>query len=368
MPRNLALADNLEKQLTLLPGWTEREDGSEAKNEPEELPIFLNITWESWEKTWPEIQRMQEEDEELKELRKQYPDKFMKKQGLIYNLEKEKDASPRLFIPKELRIRIIRYLHDDSGHVKIARTTQNVANQFYWPGMNEQIRNYIKSCEICQIHSYKKYKKNCTITPSYDQGDDFFELVGVDAVGPLPLTVNGNKYILVMVDYFTKWAEAKAVRNLTATYTIEFYEEVFHRLCHRFPKRVLSDNRSNFVADETKKYLEDNGIIHSKATPYHSDINGLCKRFNKILKHVLAKALDGKSKKKWDKYLCGTTWYYNTSTHDTISNTPYFMVFKKEPTFKVDRMFNLRKKSEAENLKKWLKSLKEVEKNYPVEL
>lgn len=332
----------------------------EAQNEPDELPIFLNITWEPWDKTWPKIQIMQEEDSELKELQKQHPDKFCKKQGLIYNIEKEKDTSPRLFIPKELRIRIIEYLHDDSGHFGITRTTKNIVDRFYWPGMNEQIKQYIKSCQICQRHSYKKYKKNYPITPICNQVGDFFELVGVDAVGPLPMTVNGNKYILVMIDYFTKWAEAKAVRNLTAITTIKFYDEVFHRL--GFPKRILSDNGSNFVAEETKKYLDDHAIIHSKATPYHPETNGLCERFNKTLKHVLTKALDGKTKGKWDRYLCGATWYYNTSVHDTISNTPYFMVFKREPTLKVDRMFNLKKKSEAKNLKKWLTSLKEVKK------
>jgi transposase InsO family protein len=112
--------------------------------------------------------------------------------------------------------------------------------------------------------------------------------VGIDIVGPLPITPRRNRYIIVATDYLTKYPEARAVTEATALKVADFiYEEIICR--HGCPQIILTDRGSHFRNQLIEELLKRFEIKHLYFTPYHSETNGLVKRFNKTLGDSLAK-------------------------------------------------------------------------------
>ena len=122
----------------------------------------------------------------------------------------------------------------------------------------------------------------------------------MDVVGPLPHTKSGNKFLLVVMDYSTKWPEAFAFRNITT-------ETVVHCLVKMTARKgvteeLLSDNGSNFMSKLMKQYCETTGIKQRKRSPYHPRTDSMVEQFNSTFKSLLRK-LTQDSKADWDKCL-----------------------------------------------------------------
>ena len=131
--------------------------------------------------------------------------------------------------------------HHLGGHLEVDIVFNKVHNLYFWPQMYDDIKDYIRSCDICQ---WRGWKQNLQPLQPISVGDPF-KKVGIDFVGPLPLTSQGNKYIIVATDYLTKWLEARTVPDTTAIQAATFiYDEIICR--HGCPKVILSDWGSHF--------------------------------------------------------------------------------------------------------------------------
>ena len=111
----------------------------------------------------------------------------------------------QVVIPVSMRDAVLQQLHDAGGHLGVARTLSKVKERFYWPGYEVDVEQWVKRCEPCQRRNSppRTFRAELgTITSSYP-----FEKISWDITGPLPVTSNGNKYILVVTDLFTKWVE-----------------------------------------------------------------------------------------------------------------------------------------------------------------
>ena len=104
-------------------------------------------------------------------------------------------------------------------------------------------------------------------------------------VGPLKGGSNKKKYLLVMVDKFTKWIEAKPVKTAESRPVIEFISSVVHR--YVVPHSIITDNGSNFTADEVKTWCTNLGIKLDYASIYHPQTNGQVERDNALQKTTL---------------------------------------------------------------------------------
>ncbi|RWS20243.1 hypothetical protein B4U80_12126, partial [Leptotrombidium deliense] len=122
------------------------------------------------------------------------------------------DRNPRLLIcvPKELRADVLYACHDDTtgGHMGYRKTLKKIRERCYFPGMNLYIKNYVESCRECQTKKSLPSQSAGLLCPIKVGGP--FEMIGIDFLGPFPISEQGNKYLIVATDYLTKWVECKA--------------------------------------------------------------------------------------------------------------------------------------------------------------
>jgi hypothetical protein len=120
---------------------------------------------------------------------------------------------------------ILNGLHSDSlsGHFGIENTLQRIKQKYYWPKMATDIEEFVKSCDICQRRHGRHKQPSLQPIPVGQP----FEKVGIDLMGPLAITATRKCYIIVAIDYLTKWIEARAITAKEAEKVTQFiYEEI----------------------------------------------------------------------------------------------------------------------------------------------
>ena len=206
-----------------------------------------------------------------------------------------------------------------------------IRDRYYWPQMYDDIRFYVQTCDSCQRRG--RNKKNQLLHPIPVQGP--FYQIDIDFVGPLPVTSDGNRYIIVSIDYLTKWPEARPLPRATADVTAQFiYEEI---ICHHeCPQIILSDRGSHFNNQMIAQLLDSFQITHNFSTLYHPQTNGLVERFNRTLCESLAKLSTDTN--EWDKYISPVLFAYRTSKQSTTKITPFYLTYGREAKLPIDNL------------------------------
>ncbi len=127
-----------------------------------------------------------------------------------------------------------------------------------------------------------------------------FERIGVDVVSPLKRSQSGNRFILVICEYATRYPEAYPLREVTAKQVANALLRLFTQV--GIPKEVLTDQGPNFMSRSLQQVYQLLGIKRARTTPYHPQTDGLVERFNKTLKSML-KRFVSETGKDWDKWL-----------------------------------------------------------------
>jgi len=250
----------------------------------------------------------------------------------LFKKNKNKQQPPLKVLQKNEINEILYYLHEDdlAGHFNIEETFRKVKNRYYWPQMYEDVRNYVKSCDQCQKRGKNKRTEPLhTITVEQP-----FDRIGLDFVGPLPVTSRGNKYIIVAMDYLTKWPEAKAMPNAKASSAANFfYEEIVCR--HGCPKVLLTDRGTHFVNELLDSLCKKLGVKHILSSAYHPQTNGLVERFNRTLCEALAKYANTK-KNDWDLYIPSVLFAYRNMKHNTTKYEPFQLTYGRKAKLPID--------------------------------
>jgi len=133
------------------------------------------------------------------------------------------------------------------------------------------------------------------------------EKMGMDLIGPLPKSKQGHVYALVMQDYFTKWHEAIPLRDAMAKSVVQVLLTVISTWGP--PAELLSNQGPEFMAELNRKLSGQWGIKRQYATAYHPQTNGQVERFNRTLKGMIAKFVNGRQD-NWDVYLLAFLYAY----------------------------------------------------------
>ena len=154
------------------------------------------------------------------------------------------------------------------------------------------------------------------------------QLVVVDILGPLPQTSNGNKYILVAEDYFTRWLEAWPIPNQeTKTVAEKFLNEMFFHFS--LPDQILSDQGQQSESALIAELCSVLQIEKFRTTPYHPQGDGLVERSNHTLLSMLSTVVDGHPQ-TWESHLRAVCMAYNTSIQPTTGYSPFFLMFGRK--------------------------------------
>ncbi|CAF3176291.1 unnamed protein product [Rotaria socialis] len=223
------------------------------------------------------------------------------------------------------------HTHPTSAHYGSDRTYYKLKNNYYWPNMLQDVKNYVKQCLLCARYNISRQKAPGLLeTP--EPPDDIFNLIGIDFWGPTrEATSHGNKYIITCTDHLSKFVVAKAIPVASATEAAKFLvEDVIFKYGH-IPKHILTDQGSHFNNHLIQAITKDIGINHILSTPFHPQTNGTIERFNATIKSQLCKLQD-LNRNNWDQFLLSTIYAYNIGQHRTTKYSPYQLIYGKEPT------------------------------------
>jgi len=192
--------------------------------------------------------------------------KRARKRILNYHWQGQSLYFKGLLVPRPAdRMGLVVQMHKDLGHFGEERTLAKVCRKYFWHNRTKDVKAVVKVCQQCQmvkrmgsIRSEDEELKSIPVC-------DLFYRVAMDTAGPLPKTKSGNRYILVVIDHYSKWCEAKAVVDHGAKTTASFLEDDV--ICrYRVPKFVLTDNGGEW-AIEFDAMCKDYEIHHQHTAP-----------------------------------------------------------------------------------------------------
>ena len=260
---------------------------------------------------------------------------FVIKHGLLLHVQQvpvSKNVTKthyQLVVPKKLRPELLTMSHDSliGGHLGVDKTWRKLRESYWWPKMQSTVAEWIKSCSTCQAGKAVKHRHQGALQ-SIAPPDTPFHTIGIDFIVKLPETNNGNKNILVIMDYLTKWPEAFPTPDETATTVAKIIcDHIVPR--HGVPQQLISDRGKAFVGEVMTEVYRLLGIHKLSTSAYHPQTDGLVERFNKTLSQILAKYISF-DQRDWDHYISYALFAYRTSVHASTHMTPFYMMYGRE--------------------------------------
>ena len=238
----------------------------------------------------------------------------------------------RVLLPRVYRANIMKMLHDDplAGHLGQARTRDKILERFYWPGADRDIRSYCETCVPCQRRSQPTPHVEAALRTEAVSRP--YERIAMD-ITEMPLSAKGNKYALVLMDYFSKYVHVFPMVNQTAETVADCLMKLV--LEQGVPERLHSDQGRQFESAVFQELCRRLGVDKTRTTPYHPQSDGMVERFNRTLKDMVAKYVQGNGS-NWDVIAPASCFAYNTSKHAVTGFTPFFLVHGREARLPVD--------------------------------
>nr|GFA68841.1 reverse transcriptase domain-containing protein [Tanacetum cinerariifolium] len=181
----------------------------------------------------------------------------------------------------------------------------------------------VKRCDSCQRQG--KISEKDEMPQNSIQICEIFDVWGIDFMGPFPSS-KGNKYILVAVDYLSKWVEAKALPTNDARVVVKFLKSLFSRF--GTPKAIISDRGTHFCNDQFSRVMAKYGVTHRLSTAYHLQTSGQVEVTNHGLKRILERTV-GENHALWSDKLEDALWAFRTAFKTLVGCTHYRLVYGK---------------------------------------
>ena len=317
-----AQSEKLKKPITPLkvPGEIELSLTAEQFKQEQLNDSSLKLLWEM------------SKDSKLIKLKSGNRSRYLEQKGILYREVKTSDGKKvdkQLVVPKQLRVKVMKLAHETllGGHLGMKKTTDRIMSSFYWQGLQGDVNRYCRSCDLCQRTTPKGRVPHVPLgrMPLIDTP---FQRVAIDLVGPIsPVTDRGNRYILTMVDYATRYPEAIALPSIETERVAEALLEIFSRV--GIPSEVLSDRGTKFLSNLMQEVNRLLSIKHLVTTPYHPQCNGLVEKFHWVLKSMLRKLCSEKPK-DWDRYLSAVLFAYREVPQASTGFAPFELLYGRK--------------------------------------
>ena len=313
------------------------EQKAEAQSRDSVLSHLHKLKNEHGEKpTWSEVAL---ENVQLKKYWSQW-DRIVLKNGVLYRKwihSTTEENIMQLIVPNEWKQEILEMLHDDiqSGHLGIHKTTARVQNRFYWLGYKQDVIKHIQNCIVCNSRKQPSRKAKGKMK-KYNVGAPL-ERVALDLIGPLPLSYKGNKYALIVTDYFTKWAEGYPLPNIEAQTIADSFTTNF---ISRFgiPRQIHTDQGRQFESKLFQELCKKLRIDKTRTTAFRPQSDGLVERLNRTLEDINSKYIS-KNQRDWDEQLPWALMAYRSSEHETTKLSPCMLMLGREIELPIDLVY-----------------------------
>ena len=267
-------------------------------------------------------------------------DELIVVEGLLSIIEKSSDnLTSRIVPPKHLRQELLRSYHEGigGGHLGLEKTYAKLKERFYWPRMKEDARLACYNCARCGARKCTNHASHgvlVTIAAGFP-----FERIAMDIVGPLLKTLRNNRYLLVIIDYYTRWPEAYALEHQDAhSVAIKLISEVIAR--YGAPYIIHTDQGTNFESNLVSELCKLYDIKKTKTTPYHPQSDGLVERLNRTLIDTIA-LIARDAKETWDLRIGPALMAIRSSVQSTTGFSPHFLLFGREMRLPADLYYDV---------------------------
>ena len=252
--------------------------------------------------------------------------RYCVKEGILFQ---QVDQVYVPIVPPSYRTRLLYQFHGPpaQGHLGPERTYLTMKQHVFWPGMKQEVEEFVKSCDTCQRHkrNYSRVPMQHQTIPSHP-----FETCTMDLIGKIPTSQYGEEYILVMQDMLTRWVELAPIKIANADTVIDKFMTYW---VSRYgpPKKLLTDRGSQFTSSVMEEFsrLFDIEKVHTIA--YRPQSNGANERMHQELTKYFSMYLDNQSKGKWRWLLRDAAWANNSAYHTALGMSPYEALFGHPP-------------------------------------
>ena len=247
---------------------------------------------------------------------------YIVREGKLFRIS---EGGEQLVVPKSLRKAVLKMGHSVpwAGHLGQHKTLGRIAQRFHWPGFYQDVIDYCKSCPECQLTSKASRGTKAPLV-NLPIVDVPFTRIAMDIVGPLERSRAGNRYILVICDYATRYPEAFPLRNTKARQIANCLIQLFSRV--GVPREILTDQGTNFSSRFLRQVYSLLGIRGIRTTPYHPQTDGMVERFNQTLKAMLRKFVNDTGS-DWDQWLPYLLFAYREVPQASTGYSPFELLF-----------------------------------------
>jgi hypothetical protein len=236
-------------------------------------------------------------------------------------------------VPHHEREFILKNSHDTlfCGHFGFQKTHDRIIHKYYWYKQADDIKRYCQECTNCQRYKTSNKYNKAKLKPYIASRPN--QIVSADVFGPIPTTINDNKYILVVSELFTKYVEFFALKTQTAEETANKLIEYVSR--HSVMDTILTDQGRNFQSELMDELWELFDVHKVRTTPYFPSANGQCERMMRSMQNMLANYCN-EQKNNWDKHLALLQLAYNSAVHTSHNFTPFELEHGRLPRIPLD--------------------------------
>ena len=288
-----------------------------------------------------DLKKLQDEDPSLQGVCSQTGENaesthpFFREEGLLYRKWQPKSVGElgddayiqQLVLPHSCRQQVLTLAHSVplAGHLGRKKTFKRLALRFYWPTMHKDVADFCRSCETCQrTRNHKIPRAPMVPLPVVEEP---FTRVAMDIVGPLPRSRSGNRYVLVVCDYGTRYPEAVPMRSVDAEAVAEELMVIFSRV--GIPREILTDQGINFQSQLLRELYRLLHIDALHTSPYHPQTDGLVEHFNQTLKSMLRKTASTEGK-DWDRLIPFLLFAYREVPQESTGYSPFQLLYGRD--------------------------------------
>ena len=225
-----------------------------------------------------------------------------------------------IVLPQLYQTELLFRSHDQMGYQGIDKVYQRILKRFEWPGMKKACEKWVTACLPCQ---QVKDPRKLWFPLQLIESSEFNEVVQIDHQKKC-MTDSGYNQVLVMIDHFTKYAEAVPCITASAEETCDHLINKWIAR-HGCPMTFQSDNGTAFVGELTKELMRRSQVAQAHFTTYHPQTNGLVERQNRTLVSML-RVYCSRYMTDWDRYLPQVMGAYNSTQHSTTGVSPLMML------------------------------------------